>query len=63
MKMKELCLDVVGYMLIAVVLFATAHEWWKTGKQGLAIVSFIAAVFSVWEAIENYNDHCTKKHI
>lgn len=54
MQVKDICLNVIAYILTATLLFYSAWSGFKHGNKFIAFITLITGLFVVWNAYENY---------
>lgn len=60
MTTRDICLNVLAFIGIALILGIGAFYEWKENKKVLAVISVIVAFFMLWEAWENFNKQTVK---
>lgn len=53
---KQLFLNVILYITIAILLIYSAIGYWKDGGKAIALLSVFVAALTIWQAIENAKD-------
>lgn len=54
MEVKDICLNVIAYILTATLLFYSAWSGFKNGNKFIAFITLITGIFVIWNAYENY---------
>lgn len=53
--MKEICLNILSYIAVAILLGYGAYKEWKDGSKAISALTAFVAIMMVWKAIDSYN--------
>lgn len=61
MTPKQICLNIILYLLVAVLLLYSGVGYWKDGRKGIAILTVIVAGLTIWQGIDNTKNMINEK--